>query len=109
MESPSEFAAYLGYSVGWRAVRLMPQRVAYRTFSGIADQLWRQQGSGVAQLQRNLGRVVPDASQRELRELSSSLRLRPWGLPVRQRLLGRAARLPSLEQLQSGLLQPGQH
>lgn len=70
MESPSEFAAYLGYSVGWRAVRLMPQRVAYRTFSGIADQLWRQQGSGVTQLQRNLGRVVPDASQRELRELS---------------------------------------
>ncbi|MFI0432918.1 MAG: phosphatidylinositol mannoside acyltransferase [Candidatus Nanopelagicales bacterium] len=69
MESPSEFASYLAYSVGWRAVRLMPQRVAYRTFSGIADQAWRQQGSGAVQLQRNLARVLPDTPERELRDL----------------------------------------
>ena len=36
-----EQATYLAYAGGWRAVRLMPERLAYATFDQIADQLWR--------------------------------------------------------------------
>lgn len=70
MQSPTEFAAYLSYTVGWHAVRRMPRRMAYGTFSRVADQLWRQQGAGVTQLERNLARVQPEANRRQLRELS---------------------------------------
>ncbi len=70
MESPAEFATYLGYSVGWRTIRWMPERVAYATFAQIADTLWRQRGKGVRQLERNLARIQPDASERQLRDMS---------------------------------------
>ncbi|MDQ1308372.1 MAG: Phosphatidylinositol mannoside acyltransferase [Actinomycetota bacterium] len=70
MESPIEYVSYLGYTVGWRTVRLMPDRVAYVTFDRLADQLWLQRGSGIRQLERNLGRVLPDISQSEMRDLS---------------------------------------
>jgi phosphatidylinositol dimannoside acyltransferase len=70
MQNPAEFASYLGYSMGWQAVRRMPRRLAYGTFSKLADQLWRQKGAGVQQLERNLERVQPDVAHRQLRELS---------------------------------------
>ena len=70
MQNPTEFAAYFAYSSSWRAVRFMPERMAYRTFSTFADQIWRQQGKGVKQLEKNLQRVVPDARYAQLRELS---------------------------------------
>jgi KDO2-lipid IV(A) lauroyltransferase len=59
----------------------MPGPVARATFRGIADQAWLRHGRSVQQLERNLRRVVPDASTRELRELSrASMRsyLRYW-------------------------------
>lgn len=70
MQSPVEFASYLGYSVGWQAVRKMPERAAYAMFSRLGDQAWRQRGAGVRQLERNLARVEPGATQKQLRELS---------------------------------------
>ena len=70
MQSPVEYTSYLGYSVGWHAVRRMPERSAYAMFSKIADQAWRQRGAGVKQLERNLARVEQGATQAQLRELS---------------------------------------
>ncbi|MCU0265246.1 MAG: phosphatidylinositol mannoside acyltransferase [Actinomycetia bacterium] len=60
-------AAYAG---GWSVVRHLPEGVADRSFRTLADQAWRRRGRGVAQLERNLARVVPDATSDELRELS---------------------------------------
>jgi KDO2-lipid IV(A) lauroyltransferase len=59
----------------------MPEPVARATFTALADQAWLRHGAGVQQLERNLRRVVPDASTRQLRELSrKSMRsyLRYW-------------------------------
>lgn len=65
-----ENATYLAYAAGWGTVRRMPEKTAYRSFNGIADRLWSRRGLGVAQLEKNLGRVVPDASYSDLRKLS---------------------------------------
>ena len=73
--------ADLAYAAGWGAVRRMPGPVARATFRSIADQAWVRHGPSVQQLERNLRRVVPDASARQLRELSrESMRsyLRYW-------------------------------
>ncbi len=63
-------ATYLAYSTGWGAVRRMPEKSAYKNFDRVADQLWRSRGAGVRQLEKNLGRVVPDASSADLRDMS---------------------------------------
>jgi lauroyl/myristoyl acyltransferase len=73
--------ADLAYAAGWGTVRRMPGPVARATFRGIADQAWLRHGRSVEQLEKNLRRVVPEASTRELRELSrESMRsyLRYW-------------------------------
>ncbi len=67
-----EQATYLAYAGGWRAVRLMPEAVAYRLFDQIADQQWRSRSGGVRRLEANLERVLgpgPVDPQR-LREVS---------------------------------------
>jgi phosphatidylinositol dimannoside acyltransferase len=73
--------ANLAYAVGWGTVRRMPGPVARATFRTIADQAWLRHGPSVQQLEKNLRRVVPAASTRELRLLSrESMRsyLRYW-------------------------------
>lgn len=70
MQTPTEFLAYAGYSAGWRTVRFMPRRVAHATFAGLADQAWLRRGKGVRQMERNYARIVPDASARQLRDMS---------------------------------------
>ncbi len=69
------------FAAGWSAVRRMPAPMARATFRGLADQAWLRHGRSVEQLEQNLRRVVPGASNRELRELSrESMRsyLRYW-------------------------------
>lgn len=63
-------ATYWAYATGWRIVRAMPESAAYGMFMQVADQLWRRRGKGVTQLEKNLRRVRPDASDAEIRELS---------------------------------------
>lgn len=59
--------AYLG---GWRLVRVLPERLAYRLFEALADVAWRRRGKGVRRLEANLRRARPDADQQTLRALS---------------------------------------
>lgn len=58
------------YFAGWRLVRLLPERAAYRLFQTIADRSWRRRGESVRRLEGNLARVRPQASEAELRALS---------------------------------------
>jgi len=69
------------FAAGWGAVRRMPAPAARGMFKLMADQAWLRHGDSVQQLEKNLRRVVPDASTRELRQLSrESMRsyLRYW-------------------------------
>ncbi len=63
-------ATEAAYAFGWSAVRKLPEPVARTLFNGIADQTWIRHGASVQQLEKNLRRVRPEASTRELRELS---------------------------------------
>ncbi len=65
-------AASAAYKAGWLAVRLIPERLAHWLFSQIADYLWRRQGKSVRQLEANLRRVAPTASDTESRQLSKA-------------------------------------
>lgn len=58
------------YAFAWRVVRLMPERMAYLTFSALAQFGWLRQGRGVRQLEANLARVVPGTSPLGLKNLS---------------------------------------
>jgi KDO2-lipid IV(A) lauroyltransferase len=58
------------YAAGWSVVRGMPERLARRQFDAVADGVWLRSGPSVVRLQRNLARVVPDATDRELRLLT---------------------------------------
>lgn len=50
--------AELAYRLGWRVVRWLPERLAYRLFRVIADIAFARGGRLVAQLERNLARAV---------------------------------------------------
>lgn len=66
----SERLTLLAYRAGWRLVRLLPERAAYRLFDVIADVVWRRGGRGVQRLQRNLSRARPGLDAAGLRQLS---------------------------------------
>lgn len=70
MAGPRDWLVTRAYFAGWRLVRLMPERSAYRLFDRVADRSWRGRGRGVQRLEANLARVCPEAGPEELRELS---------------------------------------
>lgn len=58
------------YGLGWSTVKKLPEPVAAHLGRTIADLAWKQRGAGVRRLERNLARVVPDATPERLAELS---------------------------------------
>ena len=54
------------YFAGWRIVRWLPERSAYRLAYSAADFLTKQNGKNVARLRSNLNRAQPDISTQEL-------------------------------------------
>jgi KDO2-lipid IV(A) lauroyltransferase len=58
------------YGLGWGAVKGLPEPAAQRLGREIADLAWRRRGKGVARLESNLARVMPDAGEEQLREVS---------------------------------------
>lgn len=58
------------YGAGWGAVKMLPEPAARSLGRTVADAAWRRRGKGVLRLEANLARVVPDADQARLRELS---------------------------------------
>lgn len=86
------------YAAGWAMSKRVPERVAYAVFARVADQAWRRGGAGVRQLQANLRRACPDATDAEVDRLAhEGMRsyFRYWceafRLPVwtREQVLGR--------------------
>lgn len=61
---------YEAFNFGWNVVRKLPERRAYRLAEILSDRFWARRGGGVQQLEKNLKRVVPDASEAQLRALS---------------------------------------
>lgn len=62
-----ERAVAAGFSLGWRAGRLLDTGPARGVFDVAADLGWRRGGSGVAQLRANLRRVVgPEMNESDL-------------------------------------------
>lgn len=59
-----------GFGVGWAFTRRIPESVTDRVLQEVGASLWRQRGSGVRQLERNLRRAVPCADDDEIRALS---------------------------------------
>jgi KDO2-lipid IV(A) lauroyltransferase len=66
----NENLADVVYAAGWAVMRGMPERLARRQFDAIADAYWVRSGPSVVTLHQNLARIVPDASERELRLLT---------------------------------------
>ncbi|MFF3565571.1 phosphatidylinositol mannoside acyltransferase [Streptomyces sp. NPDC002574] len=58
------------YGLGWGAVKRLPEPVANGLGRAVADFAWSRRGKGVTRLEGNLARVVPDADEARLRELS---------------------------------------
>jgi len=66
----NDAATEWAFASGWRVVKRLPPRAAYRTFDLAAEVLWRQRGEGVLQFERNQARIHPDLDAAALRELS---------------------------------------
>ena len=58
------------YFAGWRIVRWLPEKSAYRLFEFVADRTSAQNGKNFQRLESNLKRVLPDLTVRELRTLA---------------------------------------
>src|SRR5215472_13798059 len=97
--SLGERASTVAYGAGWLAVRLIPEPMARWIFTQIADYLWRRRGKSVRQLEANLRRVRPDASDAELSQLTRA------GMRSYLRYWMEAFRLPtmSMERITSGM------
>ena len=59
----------LAYFAGWRLVRTLPEKMAYRLFSSIGRRAVKVNGKSVQRLRSNLSRVKPELSQSELDDL----------------------------------------
>ncbi len=58
------------YFAGWRIVRWLPEKSAYRFFEFVADRVSAKNGKSFQRLESNLKRVVPTLSDQELRTLT---------------------------------------
>jgi lauroyl/myristoyl acyltransferase len=58
------------YGLGWAGVKRLPQPAAAALGRRVAEVAWKRRGAGVRRLEANLARVVPDASEQRLAELS---------------------------------------
>jgi KDO2-lipid IV(A) lauroyltransferase len=94
----------MAYRGGWLAVRLLPESAARWIFTQIADYLWRRRGKSVRQLEANLRRVRPAASEGELRQLTRA------GMRSYLRYWVEAFRLPTMpaERVTSGMSVAGE-
>jgi phosphatidylinositol dimannoside acyltransferase len=100
----AERASTAAYRTGWLAVRLIPEAMARWIFTQIADYLWRRRGTSVVQLEANLRRVRPSASDAELSQLTRA------GMRSYLRYWVEAFRLPAMpaERITSGMSVAGE-
>jgi lauroyl/myristoyl acyltransferase len=76
-----DFAVAWGYFAGWRIVRALPERFAYRVFDSIGRYALARNGFRIRRLRSNLTRVCPDKSESQmdlLMEQAMSSYMRYW-------------------------------
>ena len=61
-----DFAVAWGYFAGWRIVRALPEKFAYRAFDAIGRYALARNGVRVKRLRANLSRVCPDKSDLQM-------------------------------------------
>ena len=62
----------VAYFAGWRIVRWLPEKSAYRLFAFVADRASAKNGKNFQRLESNLKRVVPELTETELRSLAQA-------------------------------------
>ena len=62
----------VAYFAGWRIVRWLPERSAYRLFEYFADRASTKNGKNFQRLESNLRRVAPELSDDDLRNLAKA-------------------------------------
>ena len=62
----------VAYFAGWRIVRWLPERTAYRLFEVVADRASAKKGKNFLRLESNLRRVAPELPDDELRNLAQA-------------------------------------
>lgn len=60
------------YFAGWRIVRWLPEKSAYRFFAFVADRASAKNGKNFLRLESNLKRVVPQLTETQLRSLAKA-------------------------------------
>ena len=68
----SEVLVYWGYSLAWRIIRFLPERIAYSLAYRIADLIYGKNGKGIARLRSNYKRVHPELSADDLEFLTNA-------------------------------------
>lgn len=70
MSAATDRVTLLGFRLGWRAVRRMPERAAYALFDRLAVLAHRRGGTSVQRLRANYARVRPELDDAQLDELT---------------------------------------
>jgi KDO2-lipid IV(A) lauroyltransferase len=86
----TDTVSVLGFKLGWRTLRALPERAAYGLFDRVADIAYRRDGKGVQRLRSNYARARPELSPPELDRLVHA------GMRSYMRYYCEAFRLPSL-------------
>lgn len=68
----TEFFVYLGYSLAWKIVRLLPEKFAYKLANQFADILYGKNGKAIARLRSNYQRIHPELSSNQLEFLTNA-------------------------------------
>jgi KDO2-lipid IV(A) lauroyltransferase len=86
----TDTVSVLGFKLGWRTLRALPERAAYGLFDRVADVAYRRGGKGVQRLRSNYARARPELSPAALDDLVHA------GMRSYMRYYCEAFRLPSL-------------
>ena len=68
----SENLSYWGYTLAWKIVRWLPEKLAYRIADRFADFLYSRNGKGVKRLRFNFQKVHPELDSSELEFLTNA-------------------------------------
>ena len=68
------------YLIGWRLLRFMPERLAYRLFYSIGDYVYRKNGKGIRRLRSNMAKVsgLTDVKLEDLTKDAMQSYMRYW-------------------------------
>ena len=65
LASMTERGTVAGFKLGWGAVKMLPEPMAYRLFNTIADTMYARDGKGVKRLRENYRKARPQLNETE--------------------------------------------